>query len=169
MMMAIRTRWLPVLIAGVAALSLGLMAANAAPARAASEDLCIAFHDDADCSGVQVYEGDVCFLNSQILDSRSYVDAGWSFEIDLRYSPQCHSNFSVTHAYGGPFPYEYSGKVRRYAGPDGPYLMEHADWTWGEGPYHPDVLSPLVYAPRNLAQACFSSRANDQFPCTGLH
>lgn len=168
-MSAIRTRWLWVLIAGAAALSLGLMAANAAPARAADENFCIAAPNNANCDGLWIQEGDTCWLGSKVLQTVYTSDRGWIFETDLRWSQTCQSNFSVTRVLqGGPWYYEYSGKVRRGSGPDGPYLMEHGGWytaaPWGTNAV--DVLSPLVYAPHNLAQACFSIRANDQATCT---
>lgn len=169
-MSAIRTRWLGVLIAGAAAISLGLIAVNAAPARAADEDFCIASPSNGNCNGLWIQEGDACWLGSKVLQSTNYGNQGWIFETDLRWSGPCQSNFSVTRVIqAGPLPYEYSGKVRRGSGPDGPYLMEHGGW-WLAGPFGaggtPDVLSPLVYAPNNLAQACFSTRANDQATCT---
>lgn len=59
----------------------------------------------------------------------------------------------------------FSDKVRRHAGgPDGPYLMEHAGWQTAS-PTSGDVysaISPMVYSPHNTAQACFSTRADDQ-------
>jgi hypothetical protein len=145
-------------------------AAVAAPA--SSENGCISNPSNANCNGVWISEAGPCWATSSIVAPNNggkvfWGTNGYSFETDLRYSTACKSNFSITILLGtGIGTYSYSGKVRRLAGPDGGYLMEHGGWITypiGSG----DVLSPLVYAPDNKAQACGSNNDSDQVACTG--
>jgi hypothetical protein len=141
----------------------------------ASENGCVNNPSNDNCDGVWIDMSGPCYAGSKIVAPTSggeyfYSDQGWLFETDLRYSWVCQSNFSVTTVLqAGWGEYTYSGKVRRYAGPDGPYLMEHGGWAYGGPPAqgNPVVISPLVYAPDNLAQACFSNNTSDQVGCTG--
>jgi len=142
-------------------------------APASSENGCINNPSNANCNGVGISESGSCWATSYVVAPNTggkvfWGTNGYSFETDLRYSTACQSNFSVTMLLGsGIGTYSYSGKVRREAGPDGGYLMEHGGWItypFGSG----DVLSPLVYAPHNTAQACGSNSASDQVACTGV-
>jgi hypothetical protein len=175
--------------AGAIVVSAGLVAtgANAATIRqfpdgrhapaiaaSASEGNCANDPSNGNCDGAWISEGGPCWDTSYIVQPDNggeyfYSQNGYSFETDLRYSTSCDSNFSVTTVTATPAfgVYDFSGKVRRAAGPDGPYLMEHGGWylayPWSGGAV---VISPLVYAPDNAAQACFSNQSNDQVGCT---
>jgi hypothetical protein len=151
-------------------------AANAAPAQPmATENGCISGPSNGNCNGVWIDEGGACFASSYIVQPNNggkyfYSQNGYTFETDLRYSTACKSNFSVTTlTQPGTGVYQFSGKVRRAAGPDGPYLMEHGGtytaYPWSGGAV---VISPLVYSPNNQAQACFANNSNDQVGCTSL-
>ena len=138
-----------------------------------SENSCINNSSNANCNGVWINESGACFASSYIVGPSSggeyfYSENGYTFETDLRYSTACHSNFSVTTlTQPGTGVYQFSGKVRRAAGYDGGYLMEHGGtytaYPWSGGAV---VISPLVYSPDNSAQACFSNNSNDQVGCT---
>lgn len=156
-------------------------AAQAAPhsVRAAAADVntCYNHPSDANCSGAPVdtnpLNGDPCFADSYSLTYEygyaganfTYSDQGWTFETWLDYSPACKSNFTYTKVTGfGPLPYQVANKVRRSAGPDGGYLMEHSDWRFPA--WKQSFASPLVYSPDNTAQACLSTMSSDQIQCT---
>jgi hypothetical protein len=150
---------------------------TAGRAAAADANSCYNAPSNSTCNGAPVdvnpLDNDPCFADSYSLTyqygypgaSFKYSDQGWTFETWLDYSPACQSNFTYTEVIQvGPLPYHVSNKVRRAAGPDGGYLMEHADW------YFPALwqsfASPLVYSPDNTAQSCLSTNTNDQVQCT---
>lgn len=153
---------------------------TAEPASAASYTSCVQSPSDANCTGVQIGKGDLCWTGSYIVPASGAIIYpnvyGYHFETDLMYSPSCESNFSYTHLTSGSgiccsSSVPVSTKVRRYSGTDGPYVMEHGGWitvpylakAGDPGTY---VLSPLVYSPHNAAQACISTQSNDQLDCT---
>jgi hypothetical protein len=143
---------------------------------AASEANCVHKPSNNNCNGAEINEAGACWDTSYVLQPTSggeyfYDDQGYLFETDLRYSTGCKSKFSVTEVIRtGSGVYVFSSKVRRSPGLDGPYLMEHGEsylaYPWSGGGV---VISPLVYAPREKAQACFSNTENDQVGCTGWY
>lgn len=149
---------------------LGITFPSAANAATASETTCAAVPGNDNCDGVWINETGTCWDSSYVVASFPYADGSWQFETDLRYSTVCETNFSVTTLTATAVVgyYEFSGKVRREAGPDGAYVMEHGGsyraYPWSGGAA---VISPMVYSPDNLAQACFSNDSNDQVKCTG--
>jgi hypothetical protein len=140
----------------------------------ASADNCANNPSNSNCNGAWITESGACWDSSYIVQPTGggeyfFSQNGYTFETDLRYSTGCKSNFSVTTVTAtGSGWYDFSGKVRRAAGADGPYLMEHGGWyrayPWSGGAV---VISPLVYSPDNADQACFSNSGNDQVGCTG--
>lgn len=170
-------------------LALGLLsvgvadtAANATPTAqpamvrpASTENGCVNNPSNGNCDGVWISESGPCWASSYIVAPSSggeyfFNDGDWHFETDLRYSRSCRSNFSVTTLLStGVGFYQFSGKVRRFAGPDGAYLMEHGGWyTANQFQGGATVISPLVWSPDNTASACFSNRTSDQVGCTGV-
>jgi hypothetical protein len=154
------------------ALSLVDGSANAASAAvtpmAASESNCANSPSNGTCNGVHISTNGPCAVSSYVISSIITSDLGFTFKTSLAYSPTCKSNFAQTEViFTGPLGYEFSTKVRRSSGPDGPYLMEHADWEVAfASSFGLAIWSPLVYSPDNTAQACFSNRSNDQVKCT---
>jgi hypothetical protein len=126
---------------------------------------------DAACTGAQIARHDGCWDPSVLLPGATFdtADLGFHFRTTLRWSSQCRSNFAVTEIIGidtlhSPI-YDFATKVRRYDGPDGPYVMQQSPWRSG-GNVGDLAISPLVYSPDNPAQACFVTRANAQVNCT---
>jgi hypothetical protein len=153
------------LAGGLAALIIAMVALvglSAAPAQAASLNECMRSPGNTTCNGYQLTKNDYCWQDSYVVTRTPYTDGGWQFDVQLRYSRACQSNFAYVEKISGWGWYEYSSKVRRASGPDGGYAMVHAGWTNG-GDWS---LSPIVYSPNNQAQACISTRANDQAMCT---
>ena len=180
-------KFLRYMTAGAMAASLGLVAMGTGAATAStaatlkpaasgegtpSEQSCFDSPSNSNCDGAPVAEFGTCWTGSYVVHPDTggeffYFD-DYLFETDLRYSPGCKSNFAVTTVTAtGIEPYDFSNKIRRAAGADGPYLMEHGGWykawPWSTGAI---VISPLVYSPDDTAQACFSNDSNDQVGCT---
>jgi hypothetical protein len=139
---------------------------------ASSESNCAANSSNNNCNGVWISQTGPCWTSSYVVKPNNggvtyWGSNGYQFETDLRYSTTCHSNFSVTTmVQWGIGLYHYSGKVRRYAGKDGGYLMEHGGWLTAGLDTNVAILSPLVYSPDNVAQACGSNNDSDQVSCT---
>lgn len=162
-----------------AASPVAAISSKAAPttdtALASNAQTCARRPSAANCDGVQVTLGDACESSAYPVNvpgsAVTFADNdGYTFWTVVMYSPQCKSNYAYTFTSVVPlWPlwYDFSNKIRREPGPDGPYLMEHAPWykviagTGGMG-----IYSPLVYSPHNKAQACFSNDSNDQIACT---
>jgi hypothetical protein len=144
---------------------------------------CVDQPSNGNCNGQYPGQSDgtySCFDDAYVVpydngDFVEYDTNGWEFIVTLWYSPRCQSNWAQVSADGqsSSSGITYSTKVRRYAGQDGSYLLEHG----GEGVYYgqpfswgPDAYSPMVYSPHNLAQACLSlppySGTPDQIACT---
>lgn len=180
-----RTFRLAVLVTLLAAALLVVAAATAVPARATgpSETACHTSPSNGNCNGAtfsDTFDG-ICWTSDSYAVNERYGNTlywtfpspytDWTAYTQLWYSPECKVNWAVTFLY-----YEncaenpvWSTKVRRYSGPDGGYIMLHAQWLTGcnPGTYGAGVaVSPMVYAPDNLAQACASFTSNDQYVCT---
>jgi hypothetical protein len=165
-------------ILAVAISALTMLSVSALPASASppNDFQCSIQPNNANCDGAPIVKGDTCWYYSYVVAQFDYIDPndGWHFRTQLRYSPPCESNFAYTEliGYGNTPGYTVSNKVRRASGPDGGYLMYHAAWyTFLNNitPLGTDFLSPLVYAPNNLAEACLSNLTSDQIWCTGYH
>jgi hypothetical protein len=161
-----------VLILAMAAATLaGGISMAAGSAYASSISSCASAPSNGNCNGAAEHEGDACWGSAYIVGASGtnyYSDMGYTFVTNLWYSRNCKSNFAVTTVTAtGPLEYNLANKVRRGSGPDGPYLMEHAGiidmFPWSSGS---KVISPLVYSPHNVAEACVSTDSNDQAGCT---
>jgi hypothetical protein len=160
-------------LAGIVAITMVTgIAMSGGTAHAATIGACASGASNDNCNGAQVHVGDACWDSARVVPVAGttvyYPDSGYSFKTELWYSKLCKSNFAVTTVITtGLLPYQVSDKIRRGPGPDGPYLMLHADWIqmypWSTGAM---VISPLVYSPDNPAQACVSTRSDDQALCT---
>ena len=151
----------PLLTAVVGMLAL---VALARPASAASLNDCMNAPGNGTCNGYQLTKNDYCWRDSYNVTSVSYDDGDWHFIVYLRYSKACKSNFAYVDQIGRPIVgvYNFAAKVRRGAGADGPYVMQHGPFSQTLS----DAISPLVYSPNNPAQACISTNSNDQAKCT---
>jgi hypothetical protein len=152
-----------------------------APASAATA-ACVDHASNDNCNGQSPEQSDgirTCMDDGYVVpygngDFVTYDTNGWEFIVTLWYSPRCQSNWAQVSADGlsASSGISYSAKVRRYAGPDGAYLMEHMPGSVSASPFSwgPDIVSPMVYAPDNPAQACLSlppfTGAPDQAACT---
>lgn len=144
---------------------------------------CATSPSNSTCNGASIVQTDGwrCTANSWSVpkgnpDIRRYNVNGWQFSVELKYSETCKSNWAVVTA--NPTPGHSSwesvgNKVRRAAGQDGGYVMEHYNnCQCGTVVSTGDeiIQSPLVYSPHNLAQACLSlspySGTPDQIVCT---
>ena len=165
-------RLVMVSLLSVAMMAIGLVVVTG-PASAASITDCNNHPGNTNCNGAQVVMNDACWNSSYVVGPTvggefTFADGPWQFRTELRYSTTCQSNFAATQVTTtGCCPYEVSNKIRRLDGPNGAYLMEHGPWItmylWSGGSW---VLSPLVWSPTNKAQACVSTRNNDQAQCS---
>jgi Protein of unknown function (DUF2690) len=151
---------------------------HAAPAANATVVTCYDAPSNATCNGVSPNQGDPegrdCWLDAYRVgtglvgfDQREDYDgtSDTQYYVELWYSPTCGTNWSEVDAstYLGA---TFSTKVRRYAGPNGGYLLEHAQTFDFLPRENGRIYSPMVYAPANKAQACLSLPNNDQVVCT---
>jgi hypothetical protein len=130
---------------------------------------------NATCDGVTPDPDSYCYKDAYPvkLDSDGskywqYPGTNWWFTTELMYSPHCKSNWAVTDT-ENPDPStngQFSAKIRRFAGHDGPYMMKQAPYQLLTGYQLGDATSPMIYSPHNLAQACGS---NDDRTCTGKY
>ncbi|MEV4471079.1 hypothetical protein AB0K12_17825 [Nonomuraea sp. NPDC049419] len=157
-------------LVGAAVIGASGILLSATPSNAADIAACRNAPGDANCTGAQIKRHDACWENSRVVAARAYSELGWNFLTTLRWSQQCQSNFAVTELTSldilhSPY-YELRNKVRRHAGPNGPYRMLYAPWARLTGDVGSLVISPLVWSPTNPAEACLSIRSNDQVVCT---
>ncbi len=179
-------KWLSALAAPAMAATFLLPAVPAA----ASSTPCVDAPGNSNCNGASPEQADaagkICWDSNAYPvpkghpDRRSYTDpqTGFSYVISLWYSPTCGTNWARVDASGsGAFAIHatFSAKVRRYpGGGDGGYLIERQDPppTLSQG-QSLSVVSPMVYSPDNLAQACLRlppfTGTPDQISCTAEH
>lgn len=151
-----------------------------APAAQASVTPCVDDPGNTYCNGVMPTQtdssGNSCFETqwAYVVDYLWYDDSNFvEYEVELWYSTKCQTNWTVIFADGYPAlgTSQFSGKVRRYAGADGPYLMEHAAVASVSPGTTKTIASPMVWAPDNPAQSCLSlppfTGSPDQIACTG--
>jgi Protein of unknown function (DUF2690) len=177
-----RSRLCALLTAAAAAAALMVTA----PAAEASSTPCVDAPDNTNCNGVSPFQEDsagyLCANRSAYAVPYGSPDDAWyvdnhlvEYEIQLWYSPTCGTNWAEVIATGNGTSgsVSFSAKVRRYAGADGGYLMEHAATYTRNNITYQQIYSPMVYSPDNLAQACLSlppfTGTPDQISCTGEH
>lgn len=144
-------------------------------AHAASESACKASPSNANCTGAVLhYQDGICWDSNAYVVNNDYSNTwtdpvtGWSYTTVLFYSPDCKTNWADTIvAYADPNNTGYfATKVRRYAGTDGGYVMEHSAFvSAAPGTYGARAVSPMVYSPNNPAQACGSTTGDDNMSC----
>lgn len=148
-------------------------------ANASSEGSCRASHTNNNCDGAPVSVSDgVCWdSNAYPVPEKTlgYADVAyfwagdWKYGTEVWYSPDCQTNWAVAYVAGGnqtQCGISVSTKVRRYAGADGGYLMYQAYWGSTCSMNSSIIVSPMVWAPDNPAQACGRLSSNDQVVCT---
>lgn len=168
--------------AGLVAAAVTLVAVPGV-AHAASESSCRTSHTYAtqsNCNGAPVSVGDgVCWDSSAYpvpkgqvtgpaYDPR-FMAGDWEYGVNVWYSPTCQTNWAVARVTGGnqtQCGVSVATKIRREDGPDGPYQIWHSAWTTTCAYNASIIVSPMVWSPDNLAQACGSLASDDQKVCT---